>query len=116
MEEKTRKEMFEETMSIIEAHTNGKEYLIDFLKNEIVKIQRAKDTPTKTQVENQRLRRIVKEVLFEQSHPVRITELIQDERLANLSVPKVTRLIYPMLDSGEVVRTIQKNVAYFALA
>lgn len=112
---KTRKVMFEEVKEIVENSAKDKKYLLDFLENEIEKINRAQETPTKAQIENLSLLRTLRDVLFEQRHAVKISELRQDSRLSGLSTQKISSLVGKLIDSGEVVRTVEKNVAYFEL-
>ncbi len=62
---------------------------------------------------------VICEVLAELEAPMRVKDLLEDERLAEYSSSKITALLRQMLPEvgdGRVTRTIEKKVAYFSLA
>jgi len=92
---------------------------LEALKAQLEKRKHSSNKPTKTQVENEGIKETILAILGESEAPLRVKDLIADERLADYSSSKITALLRQLLPdtgTGQVVRTIEKKVAYFALA
>ena len=72
---------------------------------------------TVTQKENAKIIEIIKETLAKMNEKARISD-IQDanENLANLSNQKMSALLKKLVDTGIVIKTIDKKLAYFEIA
>jgi len=92
---------------------------LEALKAQLEKRKHSSTKPTKTQVANEGIKETILAILGESEAPLRVKDLIADERLADYSSSKITALLRQLLPdtgTGQVVRTIEKKVAYFALA
>lgn len=110
---KTKKEMFNEVLAIVK---DNKE-LVDFINHEIELLDKksANKKATKTQTENIGYKAEIKSVLTENGATV--TEIQgKSETLAGLSNQRVSALLRQMVESGEVVKTVDKKKSYFAIA
>jgi len=120
---KTQTMLIEEIEEIVKVH--GTQEQLDFLnkkKEQIAKKNESKGL-TATQKANEVLIDIIKEVLGTCDKAVRINELQElDERLAKnekgepISNQKISALLKKLVDNGEVVKTIEKKIAYFKMA
>ena len=121
----TKREMFTTIMSFDVIAENAE--IMDFLKHEIELLDARKGgtrKPTKTQLENEGIKDTIYEVLLENSDkPMRVKDLVEDERLSEYSSSKITALLRQMLPAdeknpkgeGRVTRTVEKKVAYFSV-
>lgn len=121
----TKREMFTTIMSFDVIAENTE--IMDFLKHEIELLDARKGgtrKPTKTQLENEGIKDTIYEVLLENSDkPMRVKDLVEDERLSEYSSSKITALLRQMLPAdeknpkgeGRVTRTVEKKVAYFSV-
>ena len=110
---KTKKEMFNEILAIVKDN----EELGDFIKHEIELLDKksANKRATKTQTENIGYKAEIKSVLTENGATV--TEIqSKSEILAGLSNQRVSALLRQMVESGEVIKTVDKKKSYFAIA
>ena len=92
---------------------------LEALKAQLEKRKHSSNKPTKTQVANEGIKETILTVLGESDAPMRVKDLLADERLADFTSPKITALLRQLLPDtgdGRVVRTVEKKVAYFALA
>lgn len=111
----TKREMFN---LIATANADNAE-IVDFCNHEIALIdeRRVSKKPTKTQVENEGFIEVIAEVLAGAEAPMTIAEIIAaDERLAGLTVQRVSALLKKMVDTERVVKTYEKKKAFFTLA
>lgn len=70
---------------------------------------------TKTQEENAGIKEVIKSVLTTEG--VTVSEIqTKDAALANLSNQKISALLRQMIESGDVVKTIDKKKSFFSLA
>ena len=121
----TKREMFATIMTIDAVAENAE--IMDFLKHEIELLDARKGgtrKPTKAQLENEGIKDTIYEVLLENSDkPMRVKDLMEDERLSEYSSSKITALLRQMLPAdeknpkgeGRVTRTVEKKVAYFSV-
>jgi hypothetical protein len=116
----TKREMFTAIMNVAEVSANAE--MIEFLQHQIDLLDSRKGgirKPTANQTTNEGIKNLICEVLGESETPMRVKDLIADERLSDYSSSKVTALLRQMLPDvgdGRVVKTIEKKVSYFSLA
>ena len=115
----TKREMYKAILAVDAVSANPE--MVAFLIHQIDLLDSRKGTnkPTKTQVANEGIKETILAILGESEIPLRVKDLIADERLADYSSSKITALLRQLLPdtgTGQVVRTIEKKVAYFALA
>lgn len=72
--------------------------------------------PTKTQEENVKTLALIKDVLATFDKPATISEIqAADETLGGLSNQKVSSLVRKLVETEEVVKTVEKKKSYFAI-
>jgi len=120
---KTQIMLIEEIEEIIKVH--GTQEQLEFLNKKKEQIAKKNENKglTATQKANEILIDIIKETLSKCDKAVRINELQDlDERLAMtekgepISNQKISALLKKLVDNGEVVKTIEKKIAYFKIA
>ena len=115
----TKREMFVAIMNVAEVAENIE--MTEFLKHQInlLDSRNIAKKPTKTQKENENIKDIICTVLAESETPMRVKDLISDDRLAEYSSSKITALLRQLLPEtgdGRVTKTIEKKISYFSLA
>jgi len=101
------------------AKANDRQDLVDFAEYRIEVLNRKSSNkkPTKTQVENEGYKNIIRSALATADEGVTVTELQRlDDTLGTLSNQRVSALLRQMVESGEVTKTIEKKKSYFSLA
>ena len=117
---KTKREMFVAIMAVPAVSADPE--MVEFLNHQIELLDSRKGgakKPTKTQTENVAIKDLICEVLGESETPMRVKDLVEDDRLSEYSSSKITALLRQMLPEigdGRVIRTLEKKVAYFTLA
>ena len=72
--------------------------------------------PTKTQVENEGIKEKIANALAEIGEPTTVTNLLKvNAEVGQYSNQKVSALLTQMLDTGAIVRTVEKGKSYYAL-
>ena len=92
------------------------EMLVEFINNEIELLNKksSKNTLTKTQVENEKLKEIIIATLVELNKYATITEIQNANiELADLSNQKISALLKQLVDTNVVEKMIDKKKAYF---
>ena len=114
MEKTTKKEMFEMIKGVCANDTR----IVEFCDHEIELLTRkaSKSTMTKTQKENEGIMEIIVNALKNLDKAVTITELqgICTE-LADYSNQKISALLKKLVDSNQVVKTVDKKKSYFSI-
>lgn len=117
----TKREMFVAILAVDAVAENAE--MVEFLKHEIELLDARKGAtrkPTKTQKENMGIKEIIYQVVSESDKPMRIRDMMEDDRLADYAKEKITALVTQMrVDKnadGVLVRTMDKKVAYFSIA
>lgn len=92
-----------------------------FLTHEIELLDKkstAKNTkPTKTQLENEKLKELILAVLKDKGTPQTISQIMNEaEELSILTNQRISALLTQLKNAGKVVRTEEKKKAYFAIA
>ena len=92
--------------------------LVAFIEHEVellTKKNSRSGKPTKTQVENETIKAQIISVLERIGKPMTVTQLLAESEFTGLSNQKVSALLTQLRKSGEVVRTIEKKVAFYSL-
>lgn len=116
----TKREMFVAIANVAEVAANAE--MVDFLNHQIELLDSRKSSGskglTKTQKENESIKRVIIEVLSEQDHPITISEMLKDERLSAYSNQKMSALLRQMGEDGtkEVRKIKDKKVSLFEIA
>lgn len=95
------------------------EMLVEFINNEIELLNKksSKNTPTKTQIENEKIKSVIVDTLKALDRPVVITELQSaNEELATYSNQKISALLTQLVNANIVTREVDKKKAYFSIA
>ena len=110
----TKKEYFGVLLEMV----NGNEDLTNFITHEIELLDRkaSKSGQTKTQKENETIMERIVEVLGEIGKPVTITELQSaNVEMGEFSNQKLSALLKKLVDSNQVVKTVDKKKSYFSV-
>ena len=117
MEKKiTKKDMFKEVIAL--ATENGRQDIVDFANHEIELLDRKKtsDTKSKTQIENESIKKVIVETLTDLAKFVTITDLQSaNEDLKSYSNQKMSALLKQLVESGIVKRQTDKKVVTFGI-
>ena len=112
----TKKEMFAQIM----ANYNLTEEERAFVQHEIELLEKksSKSGQTKTQKENEILMKQLVVALREMEKPVTISEFqsLSTAEVATLSNQKISALLKKLVESGKVVKTVEKKKSYFSVA
>ena len=114
MEKMTKKEMFEMIKGVCANDTR----IVEFCDHEIELLTRkaSKSTMTKTQKENEGIMEIIVNALKNLDKAVTITELQGVcAELADYSNQKISALLKKLVDSNQVVKTVDKKKSYFSI-
>lgn len=115
----TKREMFAELTKVVNsAEITNKEELLNFIAHEVELLNKKNSRsgkPTKTQVENEEIKTKIFEVLSASNKPMTVTQLLATDKLNGLSNQKVSALLTQLRESGKVVRTVEKKVAYYSI-
>ena len=116
----TKRERFSQLMEIVKAsNVENSAELVAFIEHEVellTKKNSRSGKPTKTQVENETIKAQIISVLERVGKPMTVTQLLAESEFTGLSNQKVSALLTQLRKSGEVVRTIEKKVAFYSLA
>ena len=110
----TKRERFEQIKALV---SNNAE-LVAFIDHEIELLNKKNSRsgkPTKTQVENETIKAQIISVLERVGKPMTVTQLLAESEFAGLSNQKISALLTQLRKSDEVVRTIEKKVAFYSL-
>ena len=115
----TKRERFSQLMEIVKASkVENSAELVAFIEHEVellTKKNSRSGKPTKTQVENETIKAQIISVLERIGKPMTVTQLLAENEFTGLSNQKVSALLTQLRKSGEVVRTIEKKVAFYSL-
>lgn len=115
MEKMTKREMFEMIKGVCANDTR----IVEFCEHEIELLNRksSKNTRTKTQIENENIKGAIVNALTEIAKPVTITEMQElNTEMANYSNQKLSALLKQLVESNQVVKTVDKKKSYFTVA
>lgn len=117
MEKKlTKKEIFGMLLKVDEVASN--EIFVNFINHELELLDRksSKSTMSKTQVENEEIKKAIVVALTEIAKPVTITELQElNTEMSKYSNQKLSALLKKLVENKEVQKTIDKKKSYFSI-
>jgi DNA-binding transcriptional regulator GbsR (MarR family) len=108
----TKKDYFNELKGLV----GNRQDLVDFIDHEIELLSKksSKVAPTKTQVENEKIKEKIVATLVELDKYATISEIQEaNVELAELSNQKVSALLKQLVETENVVRLVDKKKAYF---
>ena len=117
----TKREKFEMLLAKVE----GDEMLTEFINHEIELLSaKASKGNAKKNAEQEAFIDLIRDVLSEAPNPMQCGAIAKDARLlgfawkdGNATSPqRVSAMLKKMVESGDVVKTIDKKTSYFALA
>ena len=117
----TKRDYFNGLLGVIENHKDNIENYEDFKafierEIELLNKKRSNSKPTKTQIENEKIKEKILIALDKIDEPVTITELAKMDGLTEYSNQKLSVLCHQLVDEHKVVNTKVKKVSYFKIA
>lgn len=108
----TKKDYF----NVIKELVSDRQDLVDFIDHEIELLSKksSRTAPTKTQVENEKIKSVIVDTLKALDRPVVITELQSaNSELVAYSNQKISALLTQLVNANIVTRIVDKKKAYF---
>lgn len=117
----TKRDYFNGLLGVIENHKDSIENYEDFKafierEIELLNKKRSNSKPTKTQIENEKIKEKILEVLTDVNEVMTISELMTAGGLENYSNQKLSVLCHQLVNEHKVVNTKVKKVSYFKIA
>lgn len=117
----TKRDYFNGLLGVIENHKDNIENYEEFKafierEIELLNKKRSNSKPTKTQIENEKIKEKILIALEKIDEPVTITELAKMDGLTEYSNQKLSVLSHQLVDEHKVVNTKVKKVSYFKIA
>jgi hypothetical protein len=117
----TKRDYFNGLLGVIENHKDSIENYEDFKafierEIELLNKKRSNSKPTKTQIENEKIKEKILEVLTDVNEVMTISELMTADGLENYSNQKLSVLCHQLVNEHKVVNTKVKKVSYFKIA
>lgn len=117
----TKRDYFNGLLGVIENHKDSIENYEDFKafierEIELFNKKRSNSKPTKTQIENEKIKEKILITFEKIDEPVTITELAKMDGLTEYSNQKLSVLCHQLVDEHKVVNTKVKKVSYFKIA
>jgi hypothetical protein len=117
----TKRDYFNGLLGVIENHKDSIENYEEFKafierENELLNKKRSNSKPTKTQIENEKIKAKILEVLTDVNEVMTISELMTADGLENYSNQKLSVLCHQLVNEHKVVNTKVKKVSYFKIA
>lgn len=117
----TKRDYFNGLLGVIENHKDSIENYEDFKafierEIELLNKKRSNSKPTKTQIENEKIKEKILIAFEKIDEPVTITELAKMDGLTEYSNQKLSVLCHQLVDEHKVVNTKMKKVSYFKIA
>ena len=110
----TKRERFEQ----IKALVKDNEELVAFIDHEIELLNKKNSRsgkPTKTQLENEKIKNTILDILQTTGKPMTVTQLLTNDELDGLSNQRVSALLTQLRKADAVVRTVEKKVAFYSI-
>lgn len=108
----TKRERFEQ----IKAFVKDNEELVAFIDHEIELLNKKNSRsgkPTKTQLENEKIKNTILDILKTVGKPVTVTQLLANDELDGLSNQRVSALLTQLRKADKVERIVEKKVAFY---
>ena len=117
----TKRDYFNGLLGVLENHKDSIENYEEFKafierENELLNKKRSNSKPTKTQIENEKIKEKILEVLTDVNEVMTISELMTANGLENYSNQKLSVLCHQLVNEHKVVNTKVKKVSYFKIA
>ena len=117
----TKRDYFNGLLGVIENHKDSIENYEDFKafierEIELLNKKRSNSNPTKTQIENEKIKEKILIAFEKIDEPVTITELAKMDGLTEYSNQKLSVLCHQLVNEHKVVNTKVKKVSYFKIA
>ena len=117
----TKRDYFNGLLGVIENHKDSIENYEDFKafierEIELLNKKHSNSKPTKTQIENEKIKEKILIAFEKIDEPVTITELAKMDGLTGYSNQKLSVLCHQLVDEHKVVNTKVKKVSYFKIA
>lgn len=117
----TKRDYFNGLLGVIENHKDSIENYEDFKafierEIELLNKKRSNSKPTKMQIENEKIKEKILEVLTDVNEVMTISELMTADGLENYSNQKLSVLCHQLVNEYKVVNTKVKKVSYFKIA
>lgn len=116
----TKRDYFNGLLGVIENHKDSIENYEEFKafierEIELLNKKRSNSKPTKTQIENEKIKAKILEVLTDVNEVMTISELMTADGLENYSNQKLSVLCHQLVNEHKVVNTKVKKVSYFKI-
>lgn len=117
----TKRDYFNGLLGVLENHKDSIENYEEFKafierEIELFNKKRSNSKPTKTQIENEKIKEKILIAFEKIDEPVTITELAKMDGLTEYSNQKLSVLCHQLVDEHKVVNTKVKKVSYFKIA
>lgn len=117
----TKRDYFNGLLGVLENHKDSIENYEEFKafierEIELLNKKRSNSNPTKTQIENEKIKEKILIAFEKIDEPVTITELAKMDGLTEYSNQKLSVLCHQLVDEHKVVNTKVKKVSYFKIA
>lgn len=117
----TKRDYFNGLLGVLENHKDSIENYEEFKafierEIELLNKKRSNSKPTKTQIENEKIKEKILEVLTDVNEVMTISELMTADGLENYSNQKLSVLCHQLVNEHKVVNTKVKKVSYFKIA
>jgi hypothetical protein len=117
----TKRDYFNGLLGVLENHKDSIENYEEFKafierEIELLNKKRSNSKPTKTQIENEKIKEKILIAFEKIDEPVTITELVKMDGLTEYSNQKLSVLCHQLVDEHKVVNTKVKKVSYFKIA
>lgn len=117
----TKRDYFNGLLGVIENHKDSIENYEEFKafierEIELLNKKRSNSKPTKTQIENEKIKKKILEVLTDVNEVMTISELMTADGLENYANQKLSVLCHQLVNEHKVVNTKVKKVSYFKIA
>lgn len=117
----TKRDYFNGLLGVLENHKDSIENYEEFkafIEREIELLDKkhSNSKPTKTQIENEKIKEKILIAFEKIDEPVTITELAKMDGLTEYSNQKLSVLCHRLVDEHKVVNTKVKKVSYFKIA
>lgn len=117
----TKRDYFNGLLGVLENHKDSIENYEEFKafierEIELLNKKRSNSKPTKTQIENEKIKEKILIAFEKIDEPVTITDLAKMDGLTEYSNQKLSVLCHQLVDEHKVVNTKVKKVSYFKIA
>lgn len=116
-----KRDYFNGLLGVLENHKDSIENYEEFKafierEIELLNKKRSNSKPTKTQIENEKIKEKILIAFEKIDEPVTITELAKMDDLTEYSNQKLSVLCHQLVDEHKVINTKVKKVSYFKIA